>query len=190
MVRNLLVSAGSNGATFSYDFLNMKTHERRFTMLPVSQALQSTAKVIIATLCVAAIAFASEKKIPRSALPPAVEKTVQQQTQGAVMKGFTMETENGKVEYEVEMTVNGHSKDVSIAPDGSILEIEQAVTLDSLPPAAKTALLARANGATITSIESVTKNGKIVSYEAHVVSGGKRSEIAVGPNGEKLTGED
>lgn len=155
-----------------------------------SSVMQFAAKVFIATLSVAAIASASERKIPRSALPPAVEKTVQQQTQGATVREFTMETENGKVEYEVEMTANGHSKDVSIAPDGTILEVEETVTFDSLPTAAKAALLARANDAKIGTIESVSRNGKIVSYEAHVVSGGKRSEIAFGPNGEKLAGED
>ena len=155
-----------------------------------SKSMRFAAKVIVIALCASAVAVASEKEIPRSALPPAVEKTVQQLTQGAVIKGFTSETENGKVEYEVEMTVGGRSKDVSIASDGTVLEVEEAVALTSLPSAAKNAILARANGATITMIESVSKDGKIVSYEAHVVSGGKRSEIAVGPNGEKIAGED
>ena len=39
---------------------------------------------------------------------------------------------------------------------------------------------------TIGKIESLTKGGKLVAYEAHVKTGTKRSEIQVGPNGEKL----
>ena len=35
-------------------------------------------------------------------------------------------------------------------------------------------------------IESLTKNGSLVAYEAVVKRGVKRSEIQVGPNGEKL----
>jgi uncharacterized membrane protein YkoI len=157
---------------------------------PTWRVSQSVAKVILLMLCAAAAAIASEKKIPRSALPPAVERTVRLQTQGAIIKGFTMETEHGKVEYEVETTVNGHSRDVSIAPDGTVLEVEEAVTMDNLPPAAKSALLAHAKGAQIGKIESITKNGKIVAYEAHVVNAGKRSEILIGSNGEKVSDED
>ena len=159
-------------------------------MPPISEKIsrlpQAAAMILFVSLCAVTVAAASEKKIPRSALPPAVEKTVQQQAQGATIREFTSETENGKIEYEVEMTVNGHSKDVSIAPDGTVLEVEEAVSFNSLPPAAKSAILARANGAKVGTVESVTKNGKIVSYEAHVVNAGKKSEIAVGPNGEKV----
>ena len=36
-------------------------------------------------------------------------------------------------------------------------------------------------------IESLTKRGKLVAYEAHIKTDSKRSEIQVGPNGEKLT---
>jgi hypothetical protein len=35
--------------------------------------------------------------------------------------------ENGQVEYDVEMTVNVRAKDVSIAKDGTVLEIEEKV---------------------------------------------------------------
>ena len=52
-----------------------------------------TTTVMLAT----SIAFAVEKKIQRSALPPAVEKTVQAQLQGATIKGFSKDMEKGKV---------------------------------------------------------------------------------------------
>jgi hypothetical protein len=48
------------------------------------------------------------------------------------------------------------------------------------------ALKKRAGNGTIGKIESLTKRGKLVAYEAHVKTGAKRSEIQVGPNGEKL----
>jgi uncharacterized membrane protein YkoI len=80
----------------------------------------------------AGTASAQEKKIKRSDLPPAVEKTVAAQSTGATIRGFSTEKENGQTLYEVEMTVNGHSKDISIAADGFIVEIEEQVALDSL----------------------------------------------------------
>jgi hypothetical protein len=137
----------------------------------------------------AGFAWAAEKKINRSELPPAVEKTVQAQSAGATIKGFTKEVEGGQVVYEVEMTVNGHSKDVDIAKDGTVLETEEGVELNSLPASAQKALSVLAKGATIVKVESVAKKGKIVSYEARTINGAKKGEIAVGPNGEAIPQE-
>lgn len=149
------------------------------------------AKALTLMLCATIIAVAAEKKIPRSALPPAVEKTVQEQSQGATIKDITVETEKGKVEYEVEMTVNGHGKDVAMDKDGNVLEVEEQVALDSLPAAAKSAMLARAAGAKIVEVEAVSnKDGKLVSYEADTLKGTKKGEVAVGPNGEKVADDE
>ena len=71
--------------------------------------------------------------------------------------------------------------------NGNIVELEEEVSMDSLPSAVQEALKKRAGAGTIGKIESLTKNGKLVAYEAHVKTGAKRSEIQVGPNGEKLT---
>ena len=135
-------------------------------------------------------AFGQEKKVDRSKLPPAVEKTIQAQSQGATVKGISTERENGKLQYEVEMTVNGHSKDLAVATDGTLLEIEEEVTFDSLPSGAKDALTAKAAGARITKVESLTKKGKLVAYEAATIKGDKKGEIQVGPNGETLKHEE
>jgi hypothetical protein len=35
-------------------------------------------------------------------------------------------------------------------------------------------------------VESITKNGKLVAYEAAVKTGTKNSEVQVGPDGKKL----
>jgi len=86
----------------------------------------------IGGLMLIGVASAQEKKIKRSDLPPAVEKTVAAQSAGATIRGLSTEKEKGQTLYEVEMTVNGHSKDISIAPDGAIVEIEEQVALDSL----------------------------------------------------------
>jgi hypothetical protein len=140
------------------------------------------------TLTVAA--FAQEKNIDRSKVPAAVEKTIQAQSQGATVKGISTERENGKLQYEVEMTINGHSKDLAVATDGTLLEIEEEVAFDSLPSQVKAALTAKAAGAKITKVESLTKKDKLVAYEAATLKGDKKGEIQVGPNGEKLKHEE
>ena len=135
-------------------------------------------------------ASAQEKKIKRSDLPPAVEKTVAAQSAGATIRGFSTEKEKGQTLYEVEMTVNGHSKDISIAPDGAIVEIEEQVALDSLSPEVKAGLQAKAGKGKILKVESLTKKDKLVAYEAQVDTNGKKSEVQVGPDGKPLNHEE
>jgi uncharacterized membrane protein YkoI len=131
-------------------------------------------------------ANAQEKKITRADLPIAVQKTVDAQTQGATIRGFSTEIENGNRIYEAELTVNGHRKDISMDKDGNIIEIEEEVSLDSLPEAVRNGLAHAAGAGTITKVEALTKNNKLVAYEAGVKNGAKHSEIQVGPNGKKL----
>ena len=138
----------------------------------------------------AGTASAQEKKIKRSDLPPAVEKTVAAQSAGATIRGFSTEKEKGQTLYEVAMTVNGHSRDVSMAVDGSIVEIEEQVALDSLSPEVKAGLQAKAGKGKILKVESLTKKDKLVAYEAQVDTNGKKSEVQVGPDGKPLAHEE
>lgn len=146
----------------------------------------------LATVIAATVATAEEqeKKIQRSELPAAVEKTVAAQSQGATIKGFSQEKENGQTYYEAEMTLNGHSKDVLIDPNGNVVEVEEQVALDSLPTAVKDGLQAKAGKGKIVKVESLTKHDKLVAYEAKVQTAGKRSEIQVGPDGTPLDHEE
>jgi len=141
-------------------------------------------------LLLAGTASAQEKKIKRSDLPPVVEKTVAAQSAGATIRGFSTEKEKGQTLYEVEMTVNGHSKDISIAADGSIVEIEEQVALDSLSPEVKAGLQAKAGKGKLVKVESLTKKDKLVAYEAQVDTNGKKFEVQVGPDGKPLDHEE
>jgi hypothetical protein len=144
----------------------------------------------IAVVALSTITSAQEKKIPRADLPPAVEKTVAAQSQGATIKGFSQEKEKGQTYYEAEMTVNGHSKDVLIDVNGAVVEVEEQVALDSLPPAVKEGLQAKAGAGKILKVESLTKHDKLVAYEAVVQTDGKKKEIQVGPDGKPLAHEE
>lgn len=130
--------------------------------------------------------LAGETRIRKSDLPPAVQKTADEQSKGATVKGYNREVENGKVEYEVELAVNGHTKDVSMDPQGNVLEVEEQVNLGSLPASVREGLANAAGKGTIRKVESLTKQGKLVAYEAQVLTAGKHSEIQVGPEGKPL----
>lgn len=156
--------------------------------------MHSSKLVVIAALSLSVMTFAQEqekeKKIPRAALPPAVEKTVAAQSQGATIKGFSQEKEKDQTFYEAEMTVSGHSKDVLIDVSGTVVEVEEQVALDSLPSAVKAGLQAKAGPGKILKVESLTKHDKLVAYEAKVQTAGKKSEIQVTSDGKPLDHEE
>ena len=65
------------------------------------------------------LSHAQERKIRREQLPPAVEKTVAKESEGATIKGFSTEVEHGKKLYEASLIVNGHPKDILIDRSGN-----------------------------------------------------------------------
>jgi hypothetical protein len=144
----------------------------------------------VLSCAMAAQASAQEKRLKRSDLPPAVQKTADEQSSGATVRGYASETEEGQMIYEVSMTVHGRNRDVTIAADGTVLEIEEQVALDSLPAPVRDGLRQKAGSGTIVMVESLTKHGTLVAYEAHVRTGTKRSEIQVGPDGKPLAHQE
>ena len=146
--------------------------------------------LLLLSLVLAGSASAQEKKIKRSDLPAAVEKTVAVESKGATIRGFSEEKENGQTTYEAEMLVNGHSKDVQMDANGAVIEIEEQVDLQAVSAEVRAGLQAKAGKGKITKVESITKKDKLVAYEAKVVTDGKKSEVQVGPDGKPLDHEE
>lgn len=137
--------------------------------------------VVLGLFSVASIA--QEIKVQMKDLPPAVQKTVQEQTRTAKLRGLSKEVENGKTFYEAETTLNGKSRDVLIDPAGAVVEVEEATTLAAIPEAARKAFQQRAGAAgKILSVETVTR-GTVTDYEAVIQKAGKKSEVAVHADG-------
>ena len=130
----------------------------------------------------------SEKKILMKKLPAAVQQTVREQSKGATIKGFAAEKKAGKTFYEVEMNVSGHTKDLLIDANGTVVEIEE-VALATLPASVKAGLEREAGKSKILKVESITKNATIVYYEAEIRRRGKAAEIKVGPDGAAMSGK-
>ena len=146
--------------------------------------------VVLCGACAGMVVLAQEKTLTRAQLPAAVEKTVAAESKGAIVQGFSTEVEDGKTLYEASLKVNGRARNLSIDKDGTLLEVEDEVAMASLPPAVQAALQKAAGTGTINIVESLTKKGKLVAYEATVKTGTKSSEIQVGPDGKKLAHEE
>lgn len=139
---------------------------------------------------IAAVSRAQEERVKKSDLPSAVQKTASEYSKGATVRGYSKEMEDGKLEYEVKLTVDGHSKSVGIDETGALIEIEEQVQLDKLPAQVIEGLKNKASDGKITKVESITKHEKIVAYEAKVQTGDKNAEVQVGPDGKALDHEE
>jgi hypothetical protein len=128
----------------------------------------------------------SERPVKMSELPAAVQQTVREQSRGAKIRGLAVETENGVTNYEVELRVNGHTRDVLIDPSGTVVAVEEQVTLASLPAAVRTGIVRSASGGRVFLVESISKGGVVEAYEAHVRRGRRTVEIKVGPDGQLI----
>jgi hypothetical protein len=71
-----------------------------------------------------------------------------------------------------------------------VVEVEESVSMESLSPAVRTGLQAKAGDGKIVKVETLTKKGQVVAYEAKVMSNGKKSEIQVAPDGKPLDHEE
>ncbi len=129
---------------------------------------------------------ATSKMLDVKTLPPAVQKTVQEQTKGATIRGLSKEVENGKTQYELETKANGHNRDLLIDPEGKVLEVEEEVDIASLPATVQTEIKKNLGTGKILRLESVSKNNSLTGYEASVERNGKQSSLAMGPDGKAL----
>ena len=136
-------------------------------------------------LLIPSASIAAEKKIQLKDLPAAVQQAVQDQSKGATLRGLTTEVENGQTEYEAELTVNGHNKDITFDAAGKITSVEEEVPLASIPEAARGAIQKAASAGKVEKVELVNENGKGF-YEAAIRTGGKMSEIQVDSSGKPV----
>ncbi len=144
--------------------------------------------------CLAAGALAAESasgevKVALKMLPPAVQQSVHEVSKGAVVRGVSRETDNDSTVYEVEMRIHGRVQDVTLAPDGRLLVVEEEVPLDSLPAPVRTTVAQHVGkGSRLLLVETVTKEGTFAYYEAHVRTGKKKveTEIRIGADGAVL----
>ncbi len=66
------------------------------------------------------------------------------------------------------------------------MEVEEEIAFNQLPRKVQAALAAKAGGAKISKVESLTKHDRLVAYEASTLKGTHKGEVQVGPDGGDL----
>ncbi len=139
--------------------------------------------VCIAFLAAMAFVAKAESKIKFESLPAAVQQAVkQEQSKGATLMGLAKEVEGGKTLYEAEFKVANRSRDIMFDGTGKAVTIEDEVAIDSIPAAARDAIVKFVAKGQLMRIETVTGDGKTF-YEAQVKKGVRKVETKVNADG-------
>ena len=127
-------------------------------------------------------AFA-QKKLTIKDLPPAVQKTVQDQLMGGEIKNIGKETEKGVVQYEVETMLYGKHRDFNVDTKGTLVVMEEETSIDSIPAPAKAAIAKKAGTGKLGMVEVMTKGGATFYEAAYTSKAGKKGAVLVKPDG-------
>ena len=146
-------------------------------------SLLRTALVLVAF---GAVSHGAAETVTRSQLPAAVEKTLAEQSKDATFRGIEKKSRDGKTVYEALLTIGGHNRDVLIDEKGAIVEFEDVIPFDTLPPAVRSGLQTAAGAGQIVKVEMITRSGKVAGYKAKVATGDKSFHIHVDAEGKPI----
>jgi len=143
--------------------------------------------LLTAALAISSCAYAAEHSVPCNTLPEAVQQHSKSLLEpGTTVKGCVKDGSGTKTTYEMELVTPKGSKDVTFGPAGDVLEVEQEVDPSTLPPPVAAAFTKAATGGTLGKVESLSRQGKLISYESTVEKGGKHREVAFTPDGARM----
>jgi uncharacterized membrane protein YkoI len=144
-----------------------------------------TAVVIIAVVLNGCSLFTQEVKLED--VSPAAQAAIEAYTSGEGIEKITHEEEGEKQFYKVEYTNNGRKFELEVDKDGEVLEAEEIVTLEDLPPAAQETVKKEIAGSEIKELALMeTTEGKNF-YEVEFEKDGKEHKLKIAEDGTVLT---
>jgi len=154
-----------------------------------TRCLKIVGVVVLVVVMVCVVTYADKHN--KAEIPAVVKTAIETLYPQAVIGKAKVEEEGLKV-YEVELKQDGQEFEVTVAADGTIVDIESELAVEDIPAAVAEALAKVAKGAKITEVDedvtyavvTLTKlNEPRVSYEAEVTIDGKKCEVEVAADG-------
>jgi uncharacterized membrane protein YkoI len=136
----------------------------KLVIAPLATAL------LLAGLCSVANAAASDPAAQLKALPPAVQKAIEDQLSGGTLEEITRTNEGGQAVYEVDMVRDRRDRSFTISARGELLS--RQVFLNELPEPVHHAIRAHQAKSRLGEIDEVFENGES-TYEVEMIRGGK-----------------
>ena len=126
-----------------------------------------------------------EQQINRKGVPAAVLAAFEKAYPHAAIKGYSKETDNGQLVYEIESVEGTVTRDVTYTAEAALISVEETLDTSALPAGVQAALDQKFPGGKIRKAEKVTK-GAVVAYEFKIKHNGKTTEISFDPEGNEL----
>lgn len=155
------------------------TNERTDSMK--SSITFSLALPLSTCLCISLL-VSQEQPLKEKDVPKSVIAAFAKAYPNAKAKGFTRETSEGKVCYEIESVEGKTTRDILYDPDGNALVVEESLLPNQLPDLVRQALDKQFSKAQIQKCEKLTK-GSTVQYELFLRSGKSTQEVVFNEDG-------
>lgn len=129
----------------------------------------------------------SSKSVSLQQIPAAARRTIQDESGRATLGEIQPGEEDGKKTYTVNLTEDGHERELVVAEDGTLLSKE--VTLEETPPPVRLTIQAQLRQGTLESIARTTDQDDI-DYEVTMTNkDGTERSFTVGLDGKLLSVE-
>ncbi|MDB5313426.1 MAG: hypothetical protein JWO38_7628 [Gemmataceae bacterium] len=140
--------------------------------------------VVLLGVVAGALAY---NQLAYSRLPQPVRELVQTTIPDAQYVTHRVETSDGRTVHEVTVRQQGQHFDITVGPDGELVEVEKAIPERDLPRAVADAVAAGSPGGRIQGAEEVRKGDGRVGYEVRVaLTGGSAVKARYTPVGTLL----
>ena len=123
-----------------------------------------------------------EQSIKKNEVPKVIMDAFLKAYPKAKIKGFSKETHEGKLTYEIESSEAQIHRDVTYNPDGSLVSVEETLPASELPEAVRSTLSKEFPKARILKSEKLTK-GQTIEYELLLEVGKESFEVVFDPDG-------
>ena len=112
--------------------------------------------------------WADKDNIAANQLPDAVQATIKVKAPNARIKSAEKEIESGQIVFEIELVRGKFEIDLEIAEDGTLIKLEEEISIESLPQAIRDAL--KKQNLTPKEAEHLQEGGRIF-YEVKIKKG-------------------
>jgi len=151
------------------------------------QWIVPTVVLILTVVLNGCMMFSKEVKLED--IPSTAQAVIQSHTSGGTIDKIICEKkEEGKHYYKVEYKKDSRKFELEVDEDGQVLEEEEILTMEDLPPAVQETVKGESAGAEIKELVLETEEGKIF-YEVEFEKDGKEYEVKILEDGTILKRE-
>ena len=146
---------------------------------------------LLAALAVPHFVFAEEddKPVKWEDVPAPVAKAIKAAAGEAKLGAVVLGDEDGVSSYETTWMAGGHKHEIAVAKDGTVLGLEEIITLAEAPEAIRTAIAKEAGDRKVSEVEKVIAKGR-TTFEATIEKGKGKVVVTMDEKGKVLERED